>query len=88
VKAGVIAYKIVSHAADVDKRNPFSQAWDDTLRKAHFEFHWKDHFALSLDTEDVRKYFEEYGNIEDLYTPKEKGSKGHHEIGFITFEKA
>lgn len=40
-------------------------------------------------TEDAfRKYFEEYGNIEDLYMPKEKGSKKHRGIGFITFENS
>eukprot|EP00252_Welwitschia_mirabilis_P004766 TRINITY_DN15069_c0_g1_i1.p1 TRINITY_DN15069_c0_g1~~TRINITY_DN15069_c0_g1_i1.p1 ORF type:complete len:401 (+),score=103.54 TRINITY_DN15069_c0_g1_i1:205-1407(+) len=40
-------------------------------------------------TEDTfRKYFEEYGKIEDLYMPKEKGSGGHRGIGFITFEKS
>jgi phosphomethylpyrimidine synthase len=49
VKAGVIAYKIAAHAADLAKRHPFAQAWDDALSKARFEFRWKDQFALSLD---------------------------------------
>uniref|UniRef100_A0A0D6R6Q5 RRM domain-containing protein n=1 Tax=Araucaria cunninghamii TaxID=56994 RepID=A0A0D6R6Q5_ARACU len=41
-------------------------------------------------TEDAfQKYFEEYGKIEDLYMPKEEGSRRHHRgIGFITFESS
>lgn len=35
-----------------------------------------------------RSYFETYGEITDLYMPKEKGSKGHRGIGFITFATA
>ncbi|PKA63775.1 Heterogeneous nuclear ribonucleoprotein 1 [Apostasia shenzhenica] len=32
-----------------------------------------------------RSYFEKYGEITDLYMPKDQGSKGHRGIGFITF---
>ncbi|XP_020678683.1 DAZ-associated protein 1 isoform X1 [Dendrobium catenatum] len=35
-----------------------------------------------------RSYFETYGEITDLYMPKEQGSKGHRGIGFITFSSA
>ena len=38
VKAGVIAYKIAAHAADLAKGHPRAQAWDDALSKARFEF--------------------------------------------------
>src|SRR5215217_8648051 len=34
VKAGVIAYKIAAHAADLAKGHPGAQAWDDALSKA------------------------------------------------------
>jgi phosphomethylpyrimidine synthase len=34
VKAGVIAYKIAAHAADLAKGHPRAQAWDDALSKA------------------------------------------------------
>ena len=34
VKAGVIAYKIAAHAADVAKGHPRAQIWDDALSKA------------------------------------------------------
>ncbi|XP_020273625.1 heterogeneous nuclear ribonucleoprotein 1 [Asparagus officinalis] len=33
-----------------------------------------------------RSYFESYGDITDLYMPKDQGSKGHRGIGFITFD--
>eukprot|EP00897_Mesotaenium_endlicherianum_P002781 jgi/Mesen1/2530/ME000161S01584 len=49
VKAGVIAYKIAAHAADLAKEHPRAQDWDDALSKARFEFRWRDQFALSLD---------------------------------------
>jgi phosphomethylpyrimidine synthase len=41
VKAGVIAYKIAAHAADLAKGHPRAQAWDDALSKARFEFRWE-----------------------------------------------
>jgi phosphomethylpyrimidine synthase len=49
VKAGVIAYKIAAHAADLAKSHPRAQAWDDALSKARFEFRWEDQFNLALD---------------------------------------
>src|SRR5512134_1589770 len=56
VKAGVIAYKIAAHAADVAKGHPRAQAWDDALSKARFEFRWEDQFNLSLDPVTARAY--------------------------------
>ena len=47
VKAGVIAYKIAAHAADLAKGHPRARAWDDALSKARFEFRWEDQFNLS-----------------------------------------
>jgi phosphomethylpyrimidine synthase len=49
VKAGVIAYKIAAHAADLAKGHPAAQARDDALSEARFDFRWEDQFALSLD---------------------------------------
>jgi phosphomethylpyrimidine synthase len=49
VKAGVIAYKIAAHAADLAKGHPRAREWDDALSKARFEFRWRDQFNLSLD---------------------------------------
>jgi phosphomethylpyrimidine synthase len=49
VKAGVIAYKIAAHAADLAKGHPGAQQRDDALSKARFEFRWQDQFNLALD---------------------------------------
>jgi phosphomethylpyrimidine synthase len=56
VKAGVIAYKIAAHAADLAKGHPRAQMWDDALSKARFEFRWEDQFNLSLDPVTARAY--------------------------------
>ena len=56
VKAGVIAYKIAAHAADLAKGHPAAQARDDALSKARFEFRWQDQFNLSLDPDTARSY--------------------------------
>jgi phosphomethylpyrimidine synthase len=56
VKAGVIAYKIAAHAADLAKGHPRAQARDDALSKARFEFRWQDQFNLSLDPVTARAY--------------------------------
>jgi phosphomethylpyrimidine synthase len=59
VKAGVIAYKIAAHAADLAKGHPRAQAWDDALSKARFEFRWRDQFSLALDPVTARAYHDE-----------------------------
>jgi phosphomethylpyrimidine synthase len=59
VKAGVIAYKIAAHAADLAKGHPRAQAWDDALSRARFEFRWQDQFNLALDPVTARAYHDE-----------------------------
>ncbi len=59
VKAGVIAYRIAAHAADLAKGHPGAQAWDDALSRARFEFRWEDQFNLSLDPVTAREYHDE-----------------------------
>jgi len=59
VKAGVIAYKIAAHAADLAKGHPGAQAWDDALSKARFDFRWEDQFNLALDPVTARAYHDE-----------------------------
>ncbi|HWN85461.1 MAG TPA: phosphomethylpyrimidine synthase ThiC [Vicinamibacterales bacterium] len=59
VKAGVIAYKIAAHAADLAKGHPSAQAWDDALSKARFEFRWQDQFNLAMDPVTARAYHDE-----------------------------
>jgi phosphomethylpyrimidine synthase len=59
VKAGVIAYKIAAHAADLAKRHPRAQEWDNAISKARFEFRWEDQFNLSLDPVTALAYHDE-----------------------------
>jgi phosphomethylpyrimidine synthase len=59
VKAGVIAYKIAAHAADLAKGHPRAQEWDDALSKARFEFRWRDQFNLALDPVTALAYHDE-----------------------------
>jgi phosphomethylpyrimidine synthase len=56
VRAGVIAYKIAAHAADLAKGHPGARLRDDALSKARFEFRWEDQFNLALDPDTARKY--------------------------------
>jgi phosphomethylpyrimidine synthase len=59
VKAGVIAYRIAAHAADLAKGHPRARAHDDALSKARFEFRWEDQFNLALDPVTARSYHDE-----------------------------
>ena len=59
VKAGVIAYKIAAHAADMAKGHPRQRERDDALSKARFEFRWRDQFNLSLDPETAEKFHDQ-----------------------------
>ncbi|KAK5818370.1 hypothetical protein PVK06_023305 [Gossypium arboreum] len=69
-KAGVIAYKIAAHAADVAKGHPHAPARDDALSKARFGFRWLDQFALSLDPMTAMSFNDE--------TPLSEGAKVAH----------
>lgn len=70
VKAGVIAYKIAAHAADLAKGHPGAQVRDDALSKARFEFRWNDQFNLSLDPVSARA-------MHDETIPSEAGKVAH-----------
>lgn len=59
VRAGVIAYKIAAHAADLAKGNKVAKERDDELSKARFEFRWEDQFNLSLDPEMAKSYHDQ-----------------------------
>ena len=59
MKAGVIAYKIAAHAADLAKGHPRAQAWDNALSKARFDFRWEDQFNLAMDPVTARAYHDE-----------------------------
>jgi phosphomethylpyrimidine synthase len=70
VKAGVIAYKIAAHAADLAKGHPGAQHRDNAVSKARFEFRWEDQFNLSLDPETAREFHDE--------TLPQEGAKSAH----------
>ncbi len=70
VKAGLIAYKIAAHAADVAKGHPHAIEWDHALSKSRFEFRWEDQFNLSLDPDTARSYHDET-------LPQEKAKVAH-----------
>jgi len=70
VKAGVMAYKIAAHAADLGKGLPGAQVRDDALSKARFEFRWEDQFNLSLDPDTARAYH-------DATLPQEGAKTAH-----------
>lgn len=59
VKAGIIAYKIAAHAADLAKGHPAARYWDEALSHARFEFRWEDQFNLAMDPETARAYHDE-----------------------------
>ena len=59
VKAGVIAYRIAAHAADLAKGHPRAREWDDALSKARFDFRWEDQFNLALDPVTAREFHDE-----------------------------
>ncbi len=56
VRAGVVAYKIAAHAADLAKGHPAARYRDDALSLARYEFRWADQFNLSLDPDLARRF--------------------------------
>ena len=70
VKAGLIAYKIAAHAADIARHRPGARDRDDALSRARYRFDWKEQFALSLDPETAQAMHDE--------TLPEEGFKDAH----------
>ena len=70
VRAGVIAYKIAAHAADLAKGHPAAQYRDNALSKACFEFRWEDQFNLGLDPEKAREFH-------DATLPQDSAKSAH-----------
>jgi phosphomethylpyrimidine synthase len=54
VKAGIIAYKIAAHAADIARRRPGARDRDDEISRARYRFDWNRQFELALDPETAR----------------------------------
>ncbi len=70
VKAGIIAYRIAAHAADIARHRPGARDRDDELSRARYSFDWKRQFELSLDPETARSMHDE--------TLPEEGFKDAH----------
>lgn len=58
VKEGIIASKIAAHAADIAKGVPGSRVRDDRMAEARRRMDWEEMFAVALDGEKAREYFE------------------------------
>src|SRR5882762_5628332 len=59
VRAGIIAYKIAAHAADIARQRPGARDRDDALSYARYKFDWEKQFELSLDPETARSMHDE-----------------------------
>ena len=59
VRAGVVAYRIAAHAADLAKGHPAARVRDDAMSRARFQFRWQDQFTLGVDPERARQYHDE-----------------------------
>jgi phosphomethylpyrimidine synthase len=59
VKAGLIAYKIAAHAADIARHRPGARDRDDALSRARYAFDWKEQFRLSIDPETAQAMHDE-----------------------------
>lgn len=54
IRAGVLAYKIAAHAADIGLSRPHARERDDAISRARMAFDWEAQFALALDPEHAR----------------------------------
>lgn len=59
VRAGIIAYKIAAHAADIARHRPDATVRDDSLSRARYAFDWNKQFELALDPDRAREYHDE-----------------------------
>src|SRR2546427_9809347 len=59
VKAGIMAYKIAAHAADIARHRPGARDPDDELSRDRYQFDWNRQFELSLDPETARSMHDE-----------------------------
>ncbi|MEG3638341.1 phosphomethylpyrimidine synthase ThiC [Magnetococcus sp. PR-3] len=59
VRAGIIAYKIAAHAADIARHRPGARDQDDEMSRARYGFDWNRQFELALDPERAREYHDE-----------------------------
>ena len=58
VKEGIIASKIAAHAADIAKGLPGARDQDSKMAKARHNLDWEAMFALSMDPDKAKAYYE------------------------------
>lgn len=58
VREGIVASKIAAHAADIAKGIPGARIIDDKMSDARRRIDWEEMFALAIDGEKARRYFE------------------------------
>ncbi|MDI6774377.1 MAG: phosphomethylpyrimidine synthase ThiC [Verrucomicrobiota bacterium] len=58
VRAGVVAYRIAAHAADVARGLPGAREADDAMAQARMRFDWERQFTLAIDDETARALYE------------------------------
>ncbi len=59
VRAGVVAFKIAAHAADVALKKPNAREKDDAISDARAQFDWEKQFSYAIDSEKARALREE-----------------------------
>ncbi len=59
VKAGLVAYRIAAHAADIARGRPGARDWDDEMSRARVDFDWDKQFELAMDPETARAMHDE-----------------------------
>jgi len=79
VRAGVIAYKIAAHAADIAKGIPHAQDRDNAISQARADFDWEAQFNLALDPDMARAL-----RNECLNEQKHSATQEHHGDKFCT----
>jgi phosphomethylpyrimidine synthase len=58
VRAGVIAYRIAAHAADIARHRPGAREADDAMADARIAFDWDRQFELSMDGEGAKARYQ------------------------------
>ncbi len=59
VRAGIIAYKIAAHAADIARGRKDAMKVDNQMSDARYAFDWNRQFELCLDPERAKEYHDE-----------------------------
>jgi phosphomethylpyrimidine synthase len=65
VRDGIVATRIAAHAADVSLGIPGARQRDSEMAEARHEFDWERMFALAIDGDKAREYFESAPPSED-----------------------